>query len=601
MSMPRTPAKRRPATRTTASRPRPTPAPVPIAPGGAGRSGVSAAPGGVGGAGGAGGPGGAGGGPRRAEVPLIPLHTAAQVRAAEAPLVEAGHGETLMRRAAHALAQEVLDRLETGCGRVYGAVVVGLIGSGSNGGDGLHALAKLRRRGVDARAVLLREDVHPDGLAAFRAVGGRTVEVIPASTEVLLDAIIGTGSRSGFTLPDVEGLAELLECRRESIVDERRPQVVACDVPSGVDVDTGTVAGDVIEADCTVTFGGCKTGLVIGAGSQAAGVVRTVPIGIEANLELPVRWLVGEDQSVGSEAGQRRRRGQCAPGGDERPAPLVRPRPADGDHKYSRGAVHVIAGSREFPGAAQLTSAAAVSTGVGMVVLQAPEEVRDRLVTMMPEVVTTSGRGSSVLQRATAAAVGPGIGRDVFQLAALGRALEWAGPGRPCVIDASALSHLNDSSFTDVELGPHVLLTPHLGEIRGVMADLDRDDLIELLESDPAAAVEQLAEQLEVTVLLKGPSTVIAAPDAPTVVHRVDAPGLATAGSGDVLTGIIGALAAVRPEEPMWRTAALGVRIHAQAAGRIDPFGCGAFGAGRLIEAVSPTSGTVAVGVDHRA
>lgn len=507
------------------------------------------------------------GGP--AQIPLIPLYSGRQIREAEAPLLQGGQREMLMRRAAYGLAQVVLERIREARGRVYGATVTGLIGSGNNGGDGLHALAMLRRRGVETHAVLLRDRAHESGLKAFRAAGGKIVEVVDTDSDALIDAIIGTGSRVGFELPRIPGLDEVLA--------QESTQVVACDIPSGVDVETGAVAGDVIEADVTVTFGGIKSGLALGAGSHAAGAIRAVDIGLGVNLPTPERWLVGDERLRAT-----------TPDAESTLGPLSRPRVSARDHKYSRGVLHVISGSVQYPGAAQLTATAAVASGVGMVTLQAPEEVRERLSIMMPEVVTTSGKSAAVLERATAAAIGPGIARDVFQIAAMGRALEWAGTQHPCILDASALANLDEVYFEDGSLGANVLLTPHAGELRRIMGNTGHDDLLEVLEKDPAAAVEQLAARLRVTVLLKGPSTVIAAPDGPTVVHRVHAPGLATAGSGDVLTGIIGALAAVDPQAPMWRTATLGVRLHADAARRIDPHGCGSFGAGELLEAVGP-------------
>ncbi|MDS2172073.1 NAD(P)H-hydrate dehydratase [Nesterenkonia sp. CL21] len=503
-------------------------------------------------------------------IPLIPLYTGRQIRQAEAPLLEAGHRETLMRRAAYGLAQAVLERLRAVRGSVYGAKVTGLIGSGNNGGDGLYALAMLRRRGVETHAVMMRDRAHEAGTRAFLAAGGRLVDVVDTDTDALIDAIIGTGSRVGFEMPRIPGLDEVLA--------DESTQVIACDIPSGVDVETGAVAGDVIDADVTVTFGGIKSGLALGEGSHAAGEIRAVDIGLGATLPTPARWLVGDERLRAT-----------TPDAADTPAPLSRPRVSARDHKYSRGVLHVIAGSVQFPGAAQLTATAAVTSGVGMVTLQAPEEVRERLSIMMPEVVTTSGKSTAVLERATAAAIGPGISRDVFQIAAMGRAVEWAGTEHPCVIDASALANLDDEYFADEDLGPNVLLTPHYGELRRVMTNTGHEDLGEVLDRDPATAVEQLAARLNVTVLLKGPSTIIAAPQGPTVVHRVHAPGLATAGSGDVLTGIIGALAAVDPQAPMWRTAALGVRLHAEAAKRLDPYACGAFGAGELLSTVAPT------------
>ncbi|OSM43655.1 NAD(P)H-hydrate epimerase [Nesterenkonia sp. PF2B19] len=238
-------------------------------------------------------------------IPLIPLYTGRQIRQAEAPLLEAGHRETLMRRAAYGLAQAVLERLRAVRGSVYGAKVTGLIGSGNNGGDGLYALAMLRRRGVETHAVMMRDRAHEAGTRAFLAAGGRLVDVVDTDTDALIDAIIGTGSRVGFEMPRIPGLDEVLA--------DESTQVIACDIPSGVDVETGAVAGDVIDADVTVTFGGIKSGLALGEGSHAAGEIRAVDIGLGATLPTPARWLVGRRAAAGDHAGCGRHAGPVEP------------------------------------------------------------------------------------------------------------------------------------------------------------------------------------------------------------------------------------------------------------------------------------------------
>ena len=489
---------------------------------------------------------------------LTPLYTGAEVRQAEAPLLEAGEGPQLMARAAWGLAGEVAVQLRHRRGRIYGTRVTGLIGPGNNGGDGLFALALLRRRGVDARAVLVSDRAHDQGLAAFRQAGGRLTQSIDADVDVLIDAVIGTGTSGGFALPQVPGLTEALA--RESTA------VVACDAPSGVDPGTGAVAQEVIAADLTVTFGGHKLGLMVGAGAQASGRVVVVDIG-----------MAGELARFRAEAARSRSVVAAEP---------VTPAPRRQDHKYSRGVAHVVAGSHRYPGAAVLSVRAAVQTGCGMVTLYAPGPVVSLVTAAQPEIVGTTA--PEIPPRATAVAVGPGIAEDPGQCAALDCALEWAQrTGGRLVLDASALTLLAErGEQLTAQLPASTVLTPHLGELRALMEAAGRKDLCEELEASPVTAVEDFAGYLGCTVLLKGASTIIAEPRSRTLVHRVQAPGLATAGSGDVLTGVLVALAATAgPKVPLAEIAATAVRRHGQAACRLDPQGRGGFGASALIEA----------------
>lgn len=499
----------------------------------------------------------------------IPLHTGEQVRRAEEPLLAQGHGPQLMARAAYGLAQAVIAQLRGAGTGLYGAQVTGLIGPGNNGGDGLYALAALRRRGVDARAVVLRGRAHPEALAAFRAAGGRLVSEVGRGVEVLIDAVVGTGFTGGFSVPEVSGL--------EDAIARPRTRVIACDLPSGVDPDTGEVRTEVIPADLTVTFGGQKLGLVVGEGAQASGRIHAVEIGMEDQL--------GTVRS----AADRSRDLVVAD-----PLPSI---PDPRDHKYSRGVAHLVAGSPRYPGAASLTAGAAVGTGCGMVTLHAPGPVAGQVIARRPEVVGVLG--AEVPERARAVAVGPGLDEDPGQITALEHALGWSRrtDGR-LILDASALTLLagltdlvgegREDSPTSAPLLPrHTLLTPHLGEIRALMEAAGRFELRETVTRDPVGAVEAFADHLGCTVLLKGPSTIIADAAGQTLVHQVAAPGLAAAGSGDVLTGILAALAATAADcRSMGRIAAAAVHRHAEAARRIDPQARGRFGASDLLTAL---------------
>lgn len=487
----------------------------------------------------------------------LPLYSGTQIRDAEKPLVDAGHGPALMRRAAHGLANRVLDLLRSGEG-IYGARVVGLIGSGNNGGDGLYALAQLRARGVDARAVLVAQRCHPQALEDFLRAGGRLREDVPPDTTVLIDAILGTGARGGLSLPEVPGLSTAL----------RTSTVVACDIPSGVDADTGRCAGDAIAAQHTVSFGAAKLGLLLGQGGLLSGDIRTVDIGLEDQLPDPAAW-----ELTGPEPGA--------------------PRPRPGDHKYSRGTLQVVAGSAQFPGAAELTVGAAVTSGVGMVRLQAEPSVSSSVLQSWPEAVMSQGRAEKAIEGATAAAIGPGLGRDRSRQVEAETMLRATVEAQmPCVLDATGLELLRGDLLIAGGLGAQLILTPHLGEARRIAEALEDESLQHLLaeEPDTLQAARSLAETLGATVLLKGPSTVVAGPHgaAPLIV-RSATPGLATAGTGDVLTGIIGALLATASSAQgldFSRIAAEGARLHAAAAQRLDPHGRGHFGAGALIGAL---------------
>ncbi|TDS85558.1 MULTISPECIES: NAD(P)H-hydrate dehydratase [Nesterenkonia] len=488
---------------------------------------------------------------------LLPLYSGTQVRSAELPLLEAGQGPALMRRAAYGLASQVLDLLRRADG-IYGARVVGLIGSGNNGGDGLYALAELRSRGVDAQAVLVAERAHPQALEAFLRAGGRLRADVPPNTTVLIDAILGTGARGGLSLPEVPGLSAAASTST----------VVACDIPSGVEADTGRCPGDAIPAQHTVSFGAAKLGLLLGEGGLLSGEIRTVDIGLQDQLPGPAAWeLTGPELSA--------------------------PRPRPGDHKYSRGILQVVAGSAQFPGAAELTVGAAITSGVGMVRLKAEPSVSSAVLQSWPEAVMSQGRAEKAIEGATAAAIGPGLGRDRSRQVEAETMLRATVEAQmPCVLDATGLELLRGDLLSSGGLGAQLILTPHLGEARRIAEALEDQPLQRLLagEPDTLESARALAATLGATVLLKGPSTVVAGPDgaAPLIV-RSATPGLATAGTGDVLTGIIGALLATASsvqDLDFSRIAAEGARLHAAAAQRLDPHGRGHFGASALIGAL---------------
>ncbi|MEV6972968.1 NAD(P)H-hydrate dehydratase [Kitasatospora sp. NPDC093806] len=443
-------------------------------------------------------------------------HRVEVVRAAEAELMARLPEGTLMQRAAVGLAATCARLLTRRRGRVYGSRVVVLAGSGDNGGDALYAGAALARRGARVTAVLLAPArAHAGGLAALRAAGGRVVLEREAGladfsrADLVLDGIVGIGGRGGLR-PEAEPYARA----------DRAGVVVAVDVPSGVDADTGEVPGAALRADVTVCFGTYKPGLLIDPGASYAGVVQLVGIG----LELPPAGVAALQHA--EVAG-------------------LLPVPGAESDKYRRGVVGVAAGSARYPGAALLAVAGALRGGAGAVryVGTAAEEV----VRRFPEALVTEG-GPAGAGRVQAWVVGPGGGEGA------GRALaEALASDVPVLVDADGLTEL-------ARLGPRALagrtaptlLTPHAGEAAWLLAgaagpasgDAARPPAADEPAATRLATARRLAAAYRATVLLKGSTTVIADPGGPVRVNPTGSSWLATAGSGDVLAGLAGSLLA---------------------------------------------------------
>ncbi|WP_138442304.1 NAD(P)H-hydrate dehydratase [Sinomonas susongensis] len=463
---------------------------------------------------------------------MLTAFTGSQIREAERPLLERGLGPELMARAAHGLYRSLVAEVRRLRGALYGGRVTAVVGKGNNGGDALFALAELAGRGVRTTAVLTSGAAHPAGLAAFEAAGG-VVERTLGEADVVVDAVLGTGSSGDYRPPFPRPAAT----------------VVACDLPSGVDADSGSASQEVWRADVTVTFGALKTGLLAGRGRELAGRVEVVDIGLGEYLPRPDAYVL-EAEDVRA----------------------VLPEPRDDWQKYTRGVLGVIAGSDEYPGAAVLTTAAALATGVGMVRHIAPESVRRAVLAAHPEVVA-SGTPEGRVQ---AWAVGPGIGDDAAQHRAFEVALD---SGLPIVVDASGLDRVPGPRFDG-----RAVLTPHAGELARILSRLGVEVGRPEVEERPVVWARRAAERVGATVLLKGPATVCAAPDGTVCIQAVAHPYLATAGSGDTLTGIVGALLATTSDVRPVHAAAAAAMIHGRA-GRIAAES-GPFGAGQLAPAV---------------
>ena len=510
-------------------------------------------------------------------------HQVRKVRAAEQALMAQLPPGVLMQRAAAGLASVSAGLVR----KIPGSRVVVLAGSGDNGGDALFAGARLASRGAAVLAVSAGSRVHEQGAAALRAAGGRVAsaddDAVPAAigaADLILDGLLGIGGRGGLREPQawLAGLAA------------RAPAVVvAVDLPSGVDADTGVVEGSAIQADVTVTFGTLKPGLLIDPGAGHAGVVELIDIGLGPYLDSPDASAL-QAPDVGALLPQ--------PGGDS--------------DKYRRGVAGIVAGSERFTGAAALAVGGAIRGGAGMVrlVSAAPAVAVVRL--LWPEAVITvtgqdipAGEDVHAAGRVQAWVVGPGMGTDDQARDRLAAVL---ASDVPVLVDADGLTLLAAHKGLLSRDAP-TLLTPHAGEL-GRLLGADPADV----ESRRLEHARKAAASLGATVLLKGSTTVIATPDGRSVATqagttqagitqdeaggdevsqdglppvRVNSTGtswLATAGTGDVLSGLAGSLLAQGLE--VGEAAAAAAYLHGLAA-RLAAAGAGA----RPAPAVEPSTG----------
>ncbi|WP_328645915.1 NAD(P)H-hydrate dehydratase [Amycolatopsis sp. NBC_00348] len=444
------------------------------------------------------------------------IWTTERIREAEGRLFAVTPEGELMRRASFGLAVRLAEFLAEHTGTVSGRRVVLLVGSGDNGGDALWAGAFLRRRGVAVTAVLLGSRAHEAGLAALRRAGGRVVSAEDgpqwiARADVVVDGIVGI-SASGSLRPEAARLVSLVEA-----------PIVAVDLPSGVDPDTGAVDGPAVRATLTVTFGARKPVHVLAP--TWCGEVVLVDIGLELG-EPSLNQLDVVDVAA------------------------AWPVPGPEDDKYSQGVVGVAAGSATYPGAAVLTAGSAVRATAGMV--RYAGHAADVVRSQWPEVIATGTVADA--GRVQAWAVGPGIGtgsegRDVVRYV-LGR-------GLPVCADADATTIIAKSPEVLDARDPDtpLVLTPHAGEYARLMGRAPGADRV--------TAARDAARRYNAVVLLKGYVTVIAAPDGRVAVNKPHGAWLATPGSGDVLSGLIGALLAAGVDP--WLAAAAAAHVHSVA------------------------------------
>lgn len=443
--------------------------------------------------------------------------TTEQVRAAEDRLLARTPEGALMRKAAFGVATTAASMLRDLTGGTAGRRVTLLVGAGNNGGDALWAGAFLRRRSVAVTAVLLAPDrAHAAGLAAFRKAGGRVSDEL-GDPDLVIDGIVGL-SAHGPLRPAAAALVEQVEV-----------PILAVDLPSGVDPDTGVVDGPAVTADVTVTFGARKPVHVLN--TTHCGEVHLVDIGLGPELPDPdLITLEADDVAWAWRV------------------------PGPADDKYTQGVTGIAAGSATYPGAAVLSSGAAVLATSGMVRYAgwAADEVRGR----WPELIATGTVEDA--GRVQAWVVGPGLGTGQVGRDVLTAVFDDAVP--TCV-DADGITLLASTPALWDARDPDVpvVLTPHDREFARIADPLGIE-----LGADRVAAARALAKRLDVVVLLKGNATVVAAPDGRTLVNAATSSWLATAGSGDVLTGLIGALLASGLDP--WLAAGCAAWLHVRAA-----------------------------------
>jgi NAD(P)H-hydrate epimerase len=402
---------------------------------------------------------------------------------------EQGHDvEAMMERAGRAVADAVLRRYPDA------QRVAAICGKGANGGDGRIALRHLAEAGRETR-----EDLDDE-------------------VDLVIDALFGTGFRGE---PRAEAAAQI-----ERLNDAGVP-VVAVDLPSGVDASTGEIAGAAVRADLTVTMHGPKVGLVVAPGRFHAGEVEVADIGLESS-ETEHRLVT--EEILG----------------------LV-PRKREPVTKYSAGAVLAVGGSPGMTGAICLTAEAAFRADAGYVAVATHEDSLEVVEAQVLEAVKiTRDRVDEFAERASALAIGPGLGRGDEERALVRRLL--AELELPAVVDADALFELEPGEWP----APRVL-TPHSGELARLLGEESN-----WVDAHRLEALRLAVDRYRCVVLLKGPDTLVGAPGEGVLVSTAGPAALATAGTGDVLTGVIASFLAKGMDVRL--AAAAGAFVHGRAA-----------------------------------
>jgi len=478
---------------------------------------------------------------------MLPVLLAEDVKRQDASAAQNGVSvEQLMENAGWAVARGARKLL----GGSYGRRVVVVCGKGNNAGDGLVAGRVLVAQGAHVTAVLTSDRHSELTELNLQRFPGRIVHLdqLPrelARADLVIDAVFGVG----LTRAPEGSAAAAIEACAASLVP-----ILAVDVPSGVDADTGAVPGAVVDARATVTFSGYKPGLLFAPGAEHAGTVEVADIGVSDPLTR-VAALEKADIAVWL------------------------PRRARASNKRKAGTVLVVAGSRAMPGAAALVTGACVQVGAGLTTLCAPEDVCRVVLTQVPEITTIpipeNSEGildskaldliSPRLADFTAVVIGPGLGRHPATVDAVRALVELVT--QPVVIDADGLNAFADATEllrARAEKNRPTVITPHAGELARLLgrpaADLDADRL---------KAARDAHRELGAIVVFKGPGTVIAG-SSEIWINTTGGPALAQGGTGDVLAGMTGGLLAQKRGDVTARDVAAVVWLHGAAADRIS-------------------------------
>lgn len=513
---------------------------------------------------------------------------AATVRMLERPLL--AQGVPLMRMAASAAAQTILNRITTEDWDEASLRICVLAGSGDNGGDGLYTGAMLAAQGFEVTAIAVGRNVHPQAFEAFIEAGGHIFALSPLNTipgcpsgfssgeagqrlqqaltfithaHIIIDAMTGIGNSGALHgIPAAIASAIGLQSeppQRPGVPDQDDnvdfPYIVAIDTPSGIGIDNGTLPGAYLPADVTIMFGALKPCAVLPPAAYACGTIILVDFNFDFTQVQPLIHVANKQYAQSAIR-----------------TPLLE------DAKYERGVTGLITGSTDYPGAAVLSTTAAAHSNIGMVRYLGPERAQQLVLQALPEAVIGKGHvqswvvGSGVpdaqngdtkdLQRTTIASLLAHVDVDT--------ANSDAASMPPIVVDAGALDLLPH------HVSPSIVLTPHAGELARLLTQIDTATTADEVRSQPLHYALLAHKLTGATVVLKGAITLIVGSDAsgdPQVVVCGRAPSfLATAGAGDVLGGIIGAFLAqqaqhiVQHPEDIVRIVAGAVYVHGLAA-----------------------------------
>ncbi|WP_374313418.1 NAD(P)H-hydrate dehydratase [Dongia sp.] len=467
-----------------------------------------------------------------------PVVTAAEMRAAERAYFARGNDSyALMRKAGAAVA----DSIHQAHAGVDGEILV-LCGPGNNGGDGFVIADLLRRAGrpVSVTAMRAPESYTGDAGEAVKTWldGGSVLPFDPAAlpkAAIIVDALFGIG----LDRPLEGKVATLIDWVNRSGAD-----IWSVDIPSGISADDGRVLGTAIRAKHTVTFGWAKVGHLLLPGKIHCGRLEVAPIGLEGDLLAPnhATWRNAPSAWLS-----------------------LLPQPGPLDHKYSRGHALVI-GSSDMPGAGRLAALAARRIGAGMLSVAAPAATLPLYMADQPGIIARpAARADDLVEilmdrRVSAVLVGSGL---VPNAAAREAVITGLAAGRPSVVDGGGLTAFADRPDDLFTLGRgDIVLTPHDGEFARLFPDLGP-------ELGKLARIRQAASRARSVIVLKGADSAIAAPNGQVLINDAASPYLATAGSGDVLAGLI--LGLLAQGMPAYQAAAAGVWFHAQAGLALGP------------------------------